>query len=64
LKLTSVNFVDVTTKTRGTKTVVAPATSGVSADASLAITSESATATGAGNGVGAQDGLLVGLSVF
>ena len=53
LKLTNVNFVDVTTKTRGTKTVVAPATSGVSADASLAIASESATATGAGNGAGA-----------
>lgn len=61
LKLTSVNFVDVTTKTRGTKTAVAPA-AGVTADASLAIASESATATGAGNGAAAP-GWAAGWSV-
>ena len=54
LKLSSVNFIaDVTTKTRGTKTVVAPATSGVVVDASAVLASELTTATGAGNGVGA-----------
>ncbi|MBC5862249.1 hypothetical protein [Flavobacterium turcicum] len=63
LKLTNVNFIaDVATKTRGTKTVVAPATAGVTADASLAIASESATATGAGNGAAAP-GWAAGWSV-
>ncbi|MBS7231787.1 hypothetical protein KHA90_12195 [Flavobacterium psychroterrae] len=51
LKVSNVLFVtDVPAKTKGKKTAVAPATSGVSADVS-AILTESATATGAGNGV-------------
>ncbi|RTY91345.1 hypothetical protein [Flavobacterium sp. GT3R68] len=53
LKATNVNFIaDVTTKSKGTTTAVAPATTGVTADVS-SIFSESATATGAGNGVSA-----------
>jgi hypothetical protein len=53
LKVSNTLFVtDVPVKTKGKKTAVAPATSGVSADVS-AILTESATATGAGNGVGA-----------
>ncbi|OXG04932.1 hypothetical protein BC749_10173 [Flavobacterium araucananum] len=53
LKVSNVLFVtDVPAKTKGKKTAVAPATSGVSADVS-AILTESATATGAGNGVAA-----------
>lgn len=52
LKITGINFLaDVTTKTKGKKTAVAPATSGVSADASLIIVSELSTSNGAGNGV-------------
>jgi hypothetical protein len=51
LKVSNVNFItDVPVKTKGKKTAVAPATSGVSADVSGVVT-ESATATGAGNGV-------------
>ncbi|MFZ0597779.1 MAG: hypothetical protein WAM46_12435 [Flavobacterium sp.] len=51
LKVSNVLFVtDVPAKTKGKKTAVAPATSGVSADVS-AIFTESATATGAGNGL-------------
>jgi hypothetical protein len=62
LKVTNVKFVaDVTTKTKGKKTAVAPATSGVSADVSALIV-ESATATGAGNGV-AQPTWATGWSV-
>lgn len=64
LKITGINFIDVTTKTKGKKTAVAPATSGVSADASLVIASEISTATGAGNGVNAPSwstGWSVGL---
>lgn len=53
LKATNVNFVtDVNTKSKGTTTAVAPATTGVTADVSAMFT-ESATATGAGNGVNA-----------
>lgn len=44
-------FSDVPAVTKGKKTAVAPATSGVSADVSAVFTA-SATATGAGNGVG------------
>lgn len=51
LKVSNTLFVtDVPVKTKGKKTAVAPATSGVSADVS-AILTESATATGAGSGV-------------
>ncbi|MFH6949482.1 hypothetical protein ACHRV6_13385 [Flavobacterium sp. FlaQc-51] len=51
LKVSNVLFVtDVPAKSKGKKTAVAPATSGVTADVS-AIFTESATATGAGNGV-------------
>jgi len=53
LKAVNVNFIaDVATKTKGKLNPVAPATSGVSANVSAIVTSESATATGAGNGVG------------
>lgn len=53
LKVVNVNFgTDVPTKTKGKKTAVAPATSGVSADASGILTSTSTTATGAGNSEG------------
>ncbi|WP_456313599.1 hypothetical protein [Pseudomonas shirazensis] len=61
LKVTGVNFAsDVTAKTKGKKTVVAPATSGVSADVSALITETAA--TGAGNGV-AQPSWATGWSV-
>lgn len=51
LKVSNVLLVtDVPVKTKGKKTAVAPATSGVSADVS-AILTESASATGAGNGL-------------
>lgn len=54
---------DVPTKTKGTTTAVAPATTGVNADVS-AIATESAAATGAGNGTAAPSwatGWTVGL---
>lgn len=52
LKATDVLFSeDVPTKTKGTTTAVAPATTGDAADVS-AIVTESASATGAGNGTG------------
>ena len=51
LKVVNVNLsADVATKTKGTLNAVAPATSGLSTDVSGIITSESTTATGAGNG--------------
>ena len=53
LKAVNVNFIaDVAVKTKGKLNVVAPATSGVSTDVSAIVTSQSTTATGAGNGVG------------
>jgi hypothetical protein len=64
LKVTGINFIDITTKTKGKKTAVAPASTGVSADASLIVASELPTATGAGNGVSAPSwstGWSVGL---
>lgn len=54
LKAANVNFIaDVPTKTKGKTTAVSPAPSGVSADVSAIIESESSSATGAGNGVNA-----------
>ncbi len=51
LKAVNVNFIaDVAVKTKGKLNAVAPATSGLSTDVSGIITSESTTATGAGNG--------------
>lgn len=65
LKASNVYFIsDVLTKTKGKTTAIAPATSGVSANASTVVASESTTATGAGNGVGAPtwtSGWAVGL---
>jgi hypothetical protein len=46
-------FTDVAVKTKGKLNAVAPATSGVSADVSAIVTSES-TSTGAGNGLECQ----------
>ncbi|WP_396195242.1 hypothetical protein [Flavobacterium sp.] len=51
LKGNNVTFTDVTRKTTGRTTAVAPATSGVSADVT-AVISETTTATGAGNSGG------------
>lgn len=51
LRLTNVSFTDITTTSVGRATVVPPATSGVSVDVTAAFTT-SATATGAGNGIG------------
>ncbi|RKS95100.1 hypothetical protein BC952_0748 [Flavobacterium limicola] len=50
LKAVNISFIDVLAKTKGTLNVVAPATSGASADVSGIVSSEGA-ATGAGNGV-------------
>jgi len=53
LKAVNVNFIaDVLKETTGKLNVVAPATSGASADVSAIVTSKSTTSTGAGNGAG------------